>query len=101
MKKELPHLIGYSAEMTRDRFWQEAYLVALAAALQRFGHIADDAKTARRAARFASEVAEEAFKNHGPSVSDDLQTETPFVAAAGVVADEPDPFSDDRESDGY
>lgn len=101
MKKELTRFISYGAELTRTRFYQEAYLAALLAAMTSQPKAPTETAEAfaRRVVALASDVADAAFNNHGPSVSEHLQTEAPFVAAAGVKDDEPQ--SNDPESDGY
>lgn len=93
MKNELPRVINYNAEMTRTRFWQEAALAAMVAEVAKRDYI--DAENARAIAGDAFLIADEMYKQHGPSVSGHLQTEVPFVAAAGVRDEETEDESAD------
>lgn len=88
MKSELPRVIGYGAELTRTRYWQEVQLVALGALISaRPTHPEDiDDRYARQLIAAAGLLADVAERVHGPSVSEHLQTEKPFVAAPGVKA---------------
>lgn len=91
MRVNLNKEIQYGAELTRTRFWQEAYLAAQSALIASnpvpygvAGEASDIEQYARDIARASFVVADEALKQHGPSVSGHLQGESPFVAARGV-----------------
>ena len=83
-------IIEYAGEQARSRFWQEAALTALGALIassppSRETEIerspAGIEDYARNMARAAFTIADEMYKQHGPSISSRLQDEDPFVAA--------------------
>lgn len=80
------HIIRYEGELTRTRFWQDAALAVLRAVVTAKPPTNDQIERspaaieqyARDVARASFTIADEMYRQHGPSVSSRLQGEDPF-----------------------